>query len=226
MADSFDVVILGSGPAGYVAAIRAGEAGLKTALVEKEKRLGGTCLHWGCIPTKAMLFSAQLLDHAHDAEAFGLKIPSAEADIEKVHAYKGGVVTKMANGIDFLMKKNKVTVFSGHGRITGPGKVTVTPATGAPQPLEARNIIVATGSATKSLPGLDFDGTHILSSDHILNIQKIPKKMAVLGGGAVGVEFASVFRSFGSEVTIIEVMPNLLPLEDEDCGKQLARSFR
>ncbi len=226
MAEPFDVVILGSGPAGYVAAIRAGQHGLRTAIVEKEKRLGGTCLHWGCIPTKAMLFSAQLLDHARDAEAFGLRIPKAEADLEKVHAYKGGVVNKMANGIDFLMKKNKVTVVPGHGRLAGKGKVVVTSPGGESQTLEARNVLVATGSATKALPGLEFDGTHILSSDHILTLAQIPKKMAVLGGGAVGVEFASVFRSFGAEVTVIEVMPTLLPIEDEDCGKQLARSFK
>ena len=227
MADMYDLVIIGSGPGGYVAAIRAGQLGLKTAIVEKDKRLGGTCLWVGCIPTKAMLFSAQLLDHAREAESFGLKIPSAEPDIQKIHAYKNGVVTKNANGIDFLMRKNKVTVVSGHGRIAGPGKVSVTPTGGgAPTTLETKNIMIATGSGTKSLPGLDFDGKLVLSSDHILSIDRIPKKMAVLGGGAVGVEFASVFRSYGSEVTVIELMPNLLPLEDEDLGKQLAKSFQ
>ncbi len=227
MADKYDLVIIGSGPGGYVAAIRAGQLGLKTAIVEKYKRLGGTCLHIGCIPTKAMLFAAQILDHAHEAESFGLKIPSAEPDIQKIHAYKDGVVTKNANGIDFLMRKNKVTVVAGHGRITGPGKVAVTPtAGGAPTMLEAKNIMLATGSGTKALPGMDFDGKLVLSSDHILNLDRIPKRLAVLGGGAVGVEFASVFRSYGSEVTVIELLPNLLPLEDEDLGKQLARSFQ
>jgi len=227
VADKYDLVIIGSGPGGYVAAIRAGQLGLKTAIIEKEKRLGGTCLHLGCIPTKAMLFSAQILDHAHEAESFGLKIPSAEADIQKIHAYKNGVVTKNANGIDFLMRKNKVTVVAGYGRIAGPGKVEVTPtAGGAPTTLETKNIMLATGSATKALPGMDFDGKLVLSSDHILSIDRIPKRLAVLGGGAVGVEFASVFRSYGSEVTVIEVLPNLLPLEDEDLGKQLAKSFQ
>ena len=226
MADTYDLVILGSGPGGYVAAIRAGQAGLKTALIEKAPRLGGTCLHWGCIPTKAMLFSAQLLDYAREAENFGLDLPSAKANIAKVHAYKDGVVTKNANGIDFLMRKNKITVIPGHGRIAGPGQIAVTPVGGgAISLLQTKNTLIATGSATKSLPGVDFDGKLVYSSDHILKIDRIPKRLAVLGGGAVGVEFASVFRSYGSEVTLIELMPTLIPLEDEDLGRQLAKSF-
>jgi dihydrolipoamide dehydrogenase len=222
----YDVTIIGSGPGGYVAAIRAGQLGLKVALIERAPRLGGTCLHLGCIPTKAMLFAAQLLDHAREAEAFGLKIPSAEPDIKGVHRYKDGVINKMAGGIDFLMKKNKVTVLAGHGRIAGPGKVSVTPLSGKPTLLETRNTLVATGSVVRSLPGMDFDHKLILSSDDILEIGKIPKRLAVLGGGAVGVEFASVFRSYGSEVTLIEVMPQLLPIEDEDAGKELWKAFR
>jgi dihydrolipoamide dehydrogenase len=224
--DKFDVVIIGSGPGGYVAAIRAGQLGLKTAIIEKEKKLGGTCLHWGCIPTKAMLYSAELLDHAREGESFGLKIPSAEPDIVKIHAYKDGVVNKNASGIEFLMRKNKVTWIKGHGKLTGPGRIAVT-AEGQPETLlEAKHIILATGSATKSLPGLEFDNKAIYSSDHILKVDRIPKRMAVLGAGAVGVEFASAFRSYGTEVTLIEVMPSLLPIEDEDCGKELLKSFR
>jgi len=224
--DKFDVVIIGSGPGGYVAAIRAGQLGLKTAIIERDKRLGGTCLHRGCIPTKAMLYSAELLDHARDGESFGLKIPSAEPDIVKIHADKDGVVTKNANGVEFLMRKNKVTWIKGHGKLTAPGRISVT-AEGQPETqIEAKNIILATGSATKSLPGLDFDNKAIYSSDHILKIDRIPKRMAVLGAGAVGVEFASAFRSYGTEVSIIEVLPSLLPIEDEDCGKELLKSFR
>ena len=222
----FDVTIIGSGPGGYVAAIRAGQLGLTVALVEKDAKLGGTCLHRGCIPTKALLFSAQLLDQAHEGESFGLKIPSAEPEIEGIHRYKNGVVRKMAAGIDFLMKKNKVTVLRGHGRLAGPGKVSVTAEGGATEIFESRHTIVATGSVPRSLPGLEFDHERILSSDDILQIDRIPKRLAVVGGGAVGVEFASIFRSYGAEVTLIELMPQLLPIEDEDCGKELAKAFR
>ena len=224
--DKFDIVIIGSGPGGYVAAIRAGQLGLKTAIIEKEQKLGGTCLHWGCIPTKAMLFSAELLDRAREGESYGLRIPSADPEIAKIHVYKDGVVDKQAKGIEFLMRKNKVTTIKGHGKIAGPGRISIT-AEGQPETtLEAKNIILATGSATKSLPGLDFDNKAILSSDHILKIDRIPKRMAVLGAGAVGVEFASAFRSYGTEVSVIEVLPTLLPIEDEDCGKELLKSFR
>jgi len=223
---AFDVTVIGSGPGGYVAAIRGAQLGLRVALVEKDPKLGGTCLHRGCIPTKAMLFSAELLDRAREAEEFGLAIPKADVEIAGVHRYKDAVVKRMAGGIDFLMKKNKVTVFTGHGRVAGPGKVTVTPASGAPTTLTTRHTLIATGSVPKSLPGIDFDGQRILSSDDILRIDRVPKRLAVLGAGAVGVEFASVFRSFGSEVTIVEVMPNLLPVEDADLGKELQKAFR
>jgi dihydrolipoamide dehydrogenase len=223
---TFDVIVIGSGMGGYVAAIRASQLGLRAALIEKEKVLGGTCLHWGCIPTKAMLFSAELLDRAHEAETFGLKIPEAQVDLPAVHQYKDGVVRKMTAGIDYLMKKNKITVLAGHGRIAGRGKVSLTRPDGSSDALETRAIIVATGSAPKSLPGIDFDGKRILSSDHILKLPALPKRLAVLGAGAVGVEFASVFRSFGSEVTIIEILPQLLPVEDEDAAKELLRAFK
>ncbi len=223
---AFDVTVIGSGPGGYVAAIRGAQLGLRVALVEKDARLGGTCLHRGCIPTKAMLFSAELLDRAHEAEDFGLAIPKADVEIAGVHRYKDAVVKKMASGIDFLMKKNKVSVFAGHGRLAGPGKVSVTPGSGPATTLSTRHVIVATGSVPRSLPGIDFDGKRILSSDDILRIDRVPKRLAVLGAGAVGVEFASVFRSFGAEVTVIEVMPTLLPIEDEDLGKELQKAFR
>jgi dihydrolipoamide dehydrogenase len=224
--DKFDVVIIGSGPGGYVAAIRAGQLGLKTAIIEEDKKLGGTCLHRGCIPTKAMLFSAELLERAKEGERFGLRIPTAEPEIAKIHAYKDGVVDKNAKGVEFLMRKNKVTWLKGHGKITGPGRISITAEGQVETTIETKHIILATGSTTKSLPGLDFDNKAILSSDHILKIDRIPKRMAVLGAGAVGVEFASAFRSYGTEVSIIEVLPSLLPIEDEDCGKELLKSFR
>jgi dihydrolipoamide dehydrogenase len=224
--DKFDVVIIGSGPGGYVAAIRAGQLGLKTAIIEKDPKLGGTCLHRGCIPTKAMLFSAELLDRAREAERFGLRIPSADPEIAQIHTYKDGVVTKNANGVEFLMRKNKVTWLKGLGKLVGPGRISVVAEGQAETVVETKHVILATGSTTKSLPGLDFDGKAILSSDHILKIDRIPKRMAVLGAGAVGVEFASAFRSYGTEVSIIEVLPSLLPIEDEDCGKELLKSFR
>ncbi|MHB1847221.1 MAG: dihydrolipoyl dehydrogenase [Deltaproteobacteria bacterium] len=226
MANPYDVTIIGSGPGGYVAAIRAAQLGLRVALIEKDKRLGGTCLHRGCIPTKAMLFSAQLLDHAREGESFGLEIPQAAVKIEGVHRYKDAVVQKMAGGIDFLMKKNKVTVLKGHGRIAGPGKVTVTPEGGAAELLQTRATLIATGSVPRSIPGVDFDHERVYSSDDILLIQKVPKRLVVLGAGAVGVEFASIFRSYGSEVTIVEVMPRLLPIEDEDSSKEILKAFR
>ncbi|MHB8417639.1 MAG: dihydrolipoyl dehydrogenase [Myxococcales bacterium] len=223
---AFDVTVIGSGPGGYVAAIRGSQLGLRVALIEKEPKLGGTCLHRGCIPAKAMLFSAELLDRAREGEAFGLAIPKADVEIAGVHRYKDAVIKRMASGIDFLMKKNKITVFAGHGRVAGPGKVTVTPASGSATTLATRHTVIATGSVPKSLPGIDFDGKRVLSSDDILRIDRIPKRLAILGGGAVGVEFASVFRSFGSEVTLIELLPQLLPIEDEDLGKELGKAFR
>ncbi|MBX5480724.1 MAG: dihydrolipoyl dehydrogenase [Myxococcaceae bacterium] len=227
MADVFDVVIIGSGPAGYVAAIRAGQLGLKTAIVERDARLGGTCLHRGCIPTKALLWSAELYAHITHAAKFGIDLKEPKMNWAQALAHKQSVVNKGANGIDFLMKKNKVTVVKGTGRIAGRGKVEVTAADGKKQTLDTKNIVIATGSVVKSLPNVKIDDKRILSSDSILEIKEIPKSLIVLGAGAVGVEFASIFNHVGTQqVTIVEYMPHLLPIEDEDISKELEKQFR
>jgi dihydrolipoamide dehydrogenase len=226
MADVFDVVIIGSGPAGYVAAIKAAQLGLKTALVEKDKRLGGTCLLRGCIPTKSLLWTAELYHHISEAGEFGIDLKDPVVNWAQAMKNKEKVVDKGVKGIDFLMKKNKVTVAKGHGRIAGKGKVEVTPEGGPAQTLDTRNVIIATGSVPKSLPTVKVDHKRILNSDSVLEIPSIPKSVLVLGGGAVGVEFASIFNHVGSQVTIVEYLPHLLPIEDEDASKELERYFR
>src|SRR5690606_22943514 len=191
VAETYDVVIIGSGPGGYVAAIRAGQLGLKTAIVERDKRLGGTCLHRGCIPTKSFLWSAELYAHILEAADFGIDVKSPTVNWAQVLKHKDKVVTKGANGIDYLMKKNKVTVVKGTGRLKGKGKVEVTDADGKKQTLETKNVLLATGSVPRSLPNVKVDHKHVLNSDSILDIEKVPKSLIVLGAGAVGCEFAS-----------------------------------
>ena len=210
MADTYDVVIIGSGPGGYVAAIRAGQLGLKTALVEKDPKLGGTCLHRGCIPTKSLLYTAELYAHVLHAATFGVNVSNPSVDWAQAQKHKSKVVTKGAAGIDFLMKKNKVTVVKGYGRLAGKGKVEVTLTEGGKKEmLETKNVILATGSIPKSLPNVVVDHKKILNSDSILELEKVPKSLIVLGAGAVGVEFASIFAHLGAQVTIIEYMPTL-----------------
>ena len=227
VADILDVVIIGSGPGGYVAAIRAGQLGLKTAIVERDKRLGGTCLHRGCIPTKALLWTAELFSHIQQAAEFGIDLKSPTINWPAAMEHKGKVVNSGANGIDYLMKKNKVQVVKGHGRITGKGKVEVTlNEGGGKQVLETKNIVIATGSIPKSLPNVPVDHKLVYNSDSILEIKEIPKSVLVLGAGAVGCEFASIFAHVGSEVGILEFLPHLLPIEDEDASKELERQFR
>ncbi|MBN1208435.1 MAG: dihydrolipoyl dehydrogenase [Myxococcaceae bacterium] len=226
MAETFDVVIIGSGPGGYVGAIRAAQLGLKTALIEKDKRLGGTCLHRGCIPTKSLLWTAELFHHIREASDFGIDVASPTINWANAQKHKEKVVTKGANGIDFLMKKNKITVLKGHGRIAGKGKVEVTAEDGSKQTLDTKNIIIATGSVPKSLPNVQVDHKRVLNSDSILLIDRIPKSIIVLGAGAVGCEFASVFNHVGSQTSIVEYMPNLLPIEDVDASKELERAFK
>ncbi|HVJ08772.1 MAG TPA: dihydrolipoyl dehydrogenase [Acidisarcina sp.] len=232
----YDVAIIGGGPAGYTAAIRAGQYGLKVALIEKESKLGGTCLHWGCIPTKALLFNAEIWDHLKHAKEYGIEgVGEVKVNWPEVLKRKNGIVTKHAKGLDFLMRKNKVTVISGYGRLTGPvkdGVHTVEVTAGTPgdpaakqSQVKARNIILATGSDAKLLPGLQADN-RILTNMEILNLDEVPKSLIVIGAGAVGVEFASIFRSYGTEVTIIEYLPRLVPVEDEDISKELARLYR
>jgi dihydrolipoamide dehydrogenase len=227
VADILDVVIIGSGPGGYVAAIRAGQLGLKTAIVERDKRLGGTCLHRGCIPTKALLWTAELYAHIQEAAEFGIDLKSPTINWPAAMKHKTKVVTGGANGIDYLMKKNKVQVVKGHGKIVGKGKVEVTlNEGGGKQVLETKNIVIATGSVPKSLPNVPVDHKLVYNSDSILEIAEIPKSILVLGAGAVGCEFASIFNHVGSEATILEFLPHLLPIEDEDASKELERQFR
>ena len=228
---TYDVAIIGSGPAGYTAAIRAGQHGLKTALIEKDNVLGGTCLHVGCIPTKALLFNAELWDHLKEAKEFGIEgVDSRKLNWPAIQERKGKIVAKHAKGLEFLMRKNKVETIRGYGKLTGPAQggtftIEVTGADGKASQVRAKNILLATGSQASMLPGLQPDD-RILTNIEILALKEIPKSLIVVGAGAVGVEFASIYRSFDTEVTILEMLPRLVPLEDEDVSKELARVYR
>jgi dihydrolipoamide dehydrogenase len=229
LADSssaFDVVVIGGGPGGYVAAIRAAQVGLRTAMIDKSPLPGGTCLHWGCIPTKAMLHTAEVLEAAKHGEKFGVAAAGVSLDLERMHAYKNGVVTQMAKGVEGLLKRNGVESIRGFGRLAWPGRVEVLEENRVVRTIETRNVILATGSAVRPLPGLDFDGARIISSDEALHLKKVPASMIVLGAGAVGMEFASVYSRFGSQVTVLELLPRALPLEDEDVSTEIARAFK
>jgi len=223
---SFDLTIIGSGPGGYVAAIRAGQLGLSTAVVEMAPLPGGTCLHWGCIPTKAMLHTAELLESAGHAKNFGVKVGPAELDLAGMHRYKDKTVKSNAKGVEFLLKKNGVTLLAGRGKLAGRGQVEVTPEDGKPYRVQSKSVIVATGSTIQGLPGVEFDGKQVINSDHALYLERLPKSMIVLGAGAVGVEFASIYRSFGCEVAVVELLPRLVPIEDADLGRELQRAFK
>ncbi|QED27836.1 dihydrolipoyl dehydrogenase [Microvenator marinus] len=224
----YDLVVIGSGPGGYVAAIHAAQGGLKTAIVEKEstERLGGTCLLRGCIPTKAMLNTADLIEKMNHAADFGIAVKDAKIDMDMMHAYKDKVVQKNAGGVKYLMKKNKVDVHLGHGRIDGRGKVSVTDKDGKKTVLNTKNVILATGSACRDMPFAPVDHERILNSDDILQLPDIPKHLVVLGAGAVGSEFASVFLRYGSKVTLIELQDRVLPIEDEEVSAEVAKSFK
>lgn len=224
--EQFDVTIIGSGPGGYVAAIRAGQLGLKAAIVEKDTRLGGTCTLRGCIPTKQMLMSAHILEQMKHAADFGVQASGIQLAFADVQKRKDKVVLKSVKGIEYLMKKNKVTVIKGTGKLMLPGRVEVTDAEGKKQILETKNIIIATGSVVRPIPGFETDGKQVVSSDHILELKDVPKSLIVMGSGAVGVEFASVYSRFGAETTIVELLPRLVPLEDEEVSKELEKSFR
>ncbi len=224
--EQFDITIIGSGPGGYVAAIRAGQLGLKVAMIEKDTRLGGTCTLRGCIPTKQMLASAHVYEQMQHAADFGVQVSGIQLAFEDVQKRKNKVVLKNTKGIEYLMKKNKVTVFKGTGKLALPGKVEVTGADGAKQTIATKNIIIATGSVVRPIPGFETDGTHVVNSDHILELKEVPKSLIVMGAGAVGCEFASVYSRFGAETTIVELMPRLVPLEDEEVSKELEKSFR
>ena len=222
----FDMTIVGSGPGGYVAAVRAAQLGMKTAVIEKEPQLGGTCLHWGCIPTKALLHSAEVLETARSAGSYGVRIAKVTLDLKGVQKHKTKTVRGNAKGVEYLFKKNGVHWLPGHGRLAGPGKIEVTPKDGAPYVVESGKIVLATGSVIQGLPGVEFDGRRVINSDHALGLQQVPSSMIVLGAGAVGVEFASIYRSFGAEVTVVELLPGLIPLEDADLGRELAAAFK
>jgi dihydrolipoamide dehydrogenase len=227
----YDVAIIGSGPAGYTAAIRAGQLGLKVALIESASVLGGTCLHVGCIPTKALLFNAELWDHLKHAAEYGIdNVDGRTLNWDAVQARKTSIVDKHTKGLGFLMKKNKVAVISGYGRLTGPAKdgihtVDLTAADGARSEIKTKNIILATGSDAKMIFGLKPDD-RILTNIEMLSIPQVPKSLIVIGAGAVGVEFSSIFRSFGTEVTLVEFLPRLMPPEDEEISRELTRVFK
>jgi dihydrolipoyl dehydrogenase len=216
---SADLVILGGGSGGYACAFRAAELGLSVVLVEKDK-LGGTCLHRGCIPTKALLHAAEVADNVREGDQFGIKSSLEGIDIAGVNSYKDGVVSKLYKGLQGLVKANKVTLVEGAGTFVGPNTVVVNG-----DRYTGKNVVLATGSYAKSLPGLEIGG-RVITSDQALNLDFIPEKVVVLGGGVIGVEFASVWRSFGAEVTIVEALPRLVPAEDEYASKQLERAFR
>jgi len=216
---TFDVVILGGGSGGYACALRASELGLTVALIEKDK-LGGTCLHRGCIPTKALLHAAEVADTARDSEQFGVRATLDGVDIGKVNSYKDGVVSRLYKGLQGLVKSRSITYVEGTGRLTAADTVEVNG-----QPIRGRRVVLATGSYARSLPGLEIGG-RVVTSDEALTMQSIPERVVVLGGGVIGVEFASVWRSFGAEVTVVEALPRLVPAEDESLSKGLERAFR
>ena len=221
---TYDLAIIGSGPGGYVCAIRAGQNGLKTVVRAKDPRVGGTCTLRGCIPTKAVLHSADLYDETKHGASIGVKA-SPELDMDAVRKFKEDVANKSSKGIEFLFRKNKVERVQGHGRLAGPGRVSVTGPDGKQQVIEAKHVLLATGSAPKMLPGLSI-GPRVVTSDELLESTSVPKRLIVLGAGAVGVEFASAYRRFGSEVTVVEMLPHLLPVEDEDISAEFEKAFR
>ena len=218
--NEFDIVILGAGSGGYACALRAAQLGLSVALVEKGK-VGGTCLHVGCIPTKALLHAAEVADSARESEQFGVRATLDGIDMAGVNSYKDGVVSRLFKGLTGLVKSRGITVVEGEGRLTGPSTVEVAGTT-----YTGKNVVLASGSYSKSLPGLEVDGEKVLTSEHALRLDRVPASVIVLGGGVIGCEFASVWRSFGAEVTIVEALPRLVAAEDEAVSKVLERAFR
>jgi len=221
----YDVIVLGSGPGGYVAAIRASQLGLKTAVVEKES-LGGICLNWGCIPTKALLKSANVKEYIDHAADYGLSVEGASADFGAIIKRSRGVAEGMSKGVQFLMRKNKIDVISGFGKLLAPGKLEVTDAEGKKSTHSAKHIIVATGARSRSLPAIPQDGKRIIGYREAMSLPVQPKSMVVVGSGAIGCEFAYFYNTLGVKVTIIEYLPNILPIEDEEVSKQLEKSFK
>jgi dihydrolipoamide dehydrogenase len=226
----YDLVVIGGGPAGYTCAIRASQYGLKTALIDANDRLGGTCLLWGCIPTKAMLFTAEIWDHLKHANRYGIEVTEPKINWKGVLARKDDVITRHTKGLDFLMKKNKINAIKGYGRLTGPAKdgvfsIDVKLNDGKSDTVKAKKVVLAMGSDARMLPGYKADET-ILTNYEILKIDQMPKSLVVIGSGAVGVEFASIFKSFGADVTVLEMLSRVVPVEDEDISKELLRGFK
>jgi dihydrolipoamide dehydrogenase len=225
--EQFDVTIIGGGPGGYVAAVRGAQLGLKVALVEKDKRLGGTCGLRGCIPTKQLLMSAHYYEKAQkDLKEFGVQVSGVQLAFADVQKRKDKVVLKNSKGVEYLMKKNKVTTFNGFAKLKGPGQVEVSYEGGKSETVSTKNVIIATGSVVRPIPGFETDGVRVVNSDHILELKEVPKSLIVMGSGAVGTEFASVYSRFGAETTLVELLPRLMPLEDEEISKELEKSFR
>jgi len=216
---AFDVLVLGGGSAGYAAALRASQLGLSVGMVE-ESKVGGTCLHWGCIPTKALLHAAEVADHARDGESIGVNTELHSIDMPKVNAYKQGVIDRLYKGLQGLVKSRNVAVIDGHGTLVGPDAIEV-----RGERYTGKNVILASGSYSRSLPGLEIGG-RVMTSDQALAMDWVPRSVIVLGGGVIGVEFASVWKSFGADVTVIEALPHLVPNEDESLSKGLERAFR
>ena len=221
----YDVIVLGSGPGGYVTAIRASQLGLKTAVIERES-LGGICLNWGCIPTKALLKSANVFDYIKHAEDYGINVAAPQADFDGMVKRSRGVADGMSKGVTFLLKKNKVDVIMGTGKILTGKRIEVKANDGGTQVLEAANIILATGARSRQLPNLSQDGKKIIGYREAMTLKSQPKKMVVVGSGAIGVEFAYFYNSIGTEVTIVEYMDGIVPIEDKEVGKQLQKSFK
>ena len=222
---SYDIIVLGSGPGGYVTAIRASQLGFKTAIVEKEN-LGGVCLNWGCIPTKALLKSAQVFEYLQHAEDYGLKVKEADKDFDAVVARSRNVAAGMSKGVNFLMKKNKIDVLEGYGTLLPGKKISVKDKTDKVTEHQAKHIIIATGARSRELPSLPQDGEKIIGYREAMTLKKQPKSLIVVGSGAIGIEFAYFYNAMGTDVTVVEFLPNIVPVEDEEVSKQLARTFK
>ncbi len=225
MSQSYDLIVIGSGPGGYVAAIRASQLGMKTAVVERES-LGGVCLNWGCIPTKALLKSAEVMNYLHHAEDYGLHVDGASHDFGKVVARSRGVAEGMSKGVNFLFRKNKIDTLTGNGQVTVDRKVKVTDADGKSSTYDAKHIILATGSRARSLPHIQIDGKKIIGYREAMTLAEQPKSMIIMGSGAIGMEFAYFYHNMGTKVTVVEFLPNVLPREDEEVSTQMARIYK
>ena len=222
---NFDIIIIGSGPGGYVAAIRASQLGFKTAIIEKES-LGGICLNWGCIPTKALLKSAQVFEYIKHADEFGIKVESPEADFTNVIQRSRSVASNMSKGIDFLMKKNKISILYGKAKLKGENSVEVTDENNESIIYSSKNIIIATGARSRELPNIKHDGEKIIGYRQAMNLKKQPKSLIIIGSGAIGVEFAYFYNAMGTNVTIVEHQSNIVPNEDNDVSKELLKNFK